>query len=362
MISHELRNVLSGFTGLGEQLAASGLAPKQLSLVRALQQSTRQMCWLVEALGLDGENAHLSLSPRFTNVHGIELLEQLIRCHILAAVENGKVLLLTIGSEIPSTWRCDERLLRLVLDNLLGNAIKYGGPGEIVLEVASDAAATGLEISVRDSGPGVETRAQTRMFDPWVRCDMGRSGVDGAGLGLYLCERIMSRLDGSIVYTANGVDESCFTLNLPGVASTQARQPAPVASGLIQSVTCVLSLPGSLQGSLAAILARLGVSRIVANREELADLPATVCIVEITDRCPAQIAGRQHGGLLFTAGANDRGISRTIRSSWLPRPFLESTVGPVLMALALEHRIFRMGDALLSPGTGETQDSVPKLR
>jgi hypothetical protein len=359
MISHELRNALSGSAGLGQQLAASGLTPEQLHLVHALQQSTRQMCWLVDALGREGENVQFPLSPRIASVHGIELLEQLIRSHLVPALEKGILLLLKVAPGIPPAWRCDERLLRLVLENLLGNAIKHGGSGEITLEVG--AAETGLIIRVRDSGPGIDAEAQTRMFDPWVRGDRDGSEVNGSGLGLYLCQTIMSGLQGSLVYSAHGEEGSCFDLKLPRVLSTHNRQPVPAVSVLLRSVVCVLSLPDGLRSSLVSILLRLGVSRVVIAREELAELPESDCIVEISDRCPLPSAGRQHGVLFIAAG--ECGVDpRTIRSRWLPFPILESTVGPLLMELAFEHRIARAAKTRINPATDETQDSVRKRR
>jgi hypothetical protein len=292
-------------------------------------------------------------------VHGIELLEQLIRSHLVPALEKGILLLLKVAPGLPSAWRCDERLLRLVLENLLGNAIKHGGSGEITLEVR--AAETGLIIRVRDNGPGIGEQMQTRMFDPWVRGDRGGSEVNGSGLGLYLCQTIMSGLQGSLVYSALGEEGSCFDLKLPRVLSTHNRQPVPAVSVLLRSVVCVLSLPDGLRSSLVSILLRLGVSRVVIAREELAELPESDCIVEISDRCPLPSAGRQHGVLFIAAG--ECGVDpRTIRSRWLPFPILESTVGPLLMELALEHRIAQTARSRINPATDETQGSVRKRR
>jgi len=339
MISHELRNALSGVAGLGQQLISSELTPEQLVLVRALHQSTLQMRWLVNALGPDGDNVQFPLAPRLSNLHGIELMEQLIRGHLAPAREKGSALLLCIRPDVPTMWRSDERLLRLVLDNLLGNAVKYGRGGEITMEVLTSG--NGLIIQVRDDGPGLDSEAQTRMFDPWVRCEEGRSGVSGAGLGLYLCRCIMARLNGSISYSADGVNGSCFKLNLPGILTNRSRQSAALSCGLLQSLVCLLSLPDGFQCSLVSILSRLGVNRIVTERGRIANLPATVCVIEIAGSRSAHTAVRRQGGLSFTASAAGWKDCGATASRWLPQPFLESTVGPVLMELALQHRIFR---------------------
>jgi len=357
LISHELRNALSGIAGLSQQLSCSGLTAGQLALVRALEQSTRQMRWLVRALGQGGESALFPLSPRLASLPGIELMEQLVHGHTVNAREAGMALLLDVRPDVPSGWRSDKRLLRLVLDNLLSNAIKYGR-GEIMLEV--EAAGDGLIIRVRNGGLGLDADAQSRMFEPWVRCAEGESETSGAGLGLYLCRCIMSRLTGSISYSAESAGGSCLALNLPSALPNRTRQSVSSPSRLLQSLVCVLSLHGGLRRSLASILARLSVARIVSAPEDIAQLSFADCVIEITDRSPAHTAGMRNRGLWFTASAPGRTKPGEDLSRWLPQPFLESTVGPVLMELVLERRLSRTSATRFSPAKGEMQDSVPK--
>ena len=132
--SHELRNALCGIFGLVDLLESSGLNPVQQSLVAALKRSSRQMNWLMDAFVPRGDNIQFHSSARRVAANGIDLLEQLIQCHLVAAQDNSIRLLLVVDSGMPEDWRVDRYLLWLVLDNLLGNAIKYGGPGEVVLE------------------------------------------------------------------------------------------------------------------------------------------------------------------------------------------------------------------------------------
>jgi anti-sigma regulatory factor (Ser/Thr protein kinase) len=355
LISHELRNVLSGMAALGQQLEISGLTPQQLSLLRAWRQSAGQILWLAEALGRNDKAADLCEVSRPASVHGVELLEQLVWCHTPAALDQQQVVLLDIASGVPAGWQCDARLLRTVLDNLLANAVRYGGAGAIVLEVRCRAE-TGLEFRVRDPGPGIPVRDRTRMFEPWARGVSDSAGPGGAGLGLYLCRRIVSSLNGSLRYAAQGARGSCFTLHLPAVIRPRDRLPAPAPSQLFRSLVCVLALPDVLTSPVRDILERLGVCRVADSRDAESEGMPAHGIVEISEPLLGRDRRKSSQALLFRARTRAGGRSW---SKQLTLPFLESTIGPVLMELALELRLSRTPATRLDRPADAGPGSVP---
>ncbi len=108
--------------------------------------------------------------------------------------------------------RCSPRLTRVV-QNLLQNAIRHTPPdGTVVVEARHGPA--GIEVSVADSGEGIEPEAIDRIFEPFWSGDSARTG-DGAGLGLALAKRIVEALGGTIVVDSVPYRGSRFAIRLP---------------------------------------------------------------------------------------------------------------------------------------------------
>lgn len=85
-------------------------------------------------------------------------------------------------------------LLAEVFSNLLGNAMKHGGPDADIAVLVEDNGAE-VTVSVEDTGPGVPDRVKPRLFN---RLSRGESGVAGTGLGLYICRMLIERYGGRI--------------------------------------------------------------------------------------------------------------------------------------------------------------------
>jgi signal transduction histidine kinase len=85
-------------------------------------------------------------------------------------------------------------LLAEVFSNLLGNAMKHGGPDVDIAVMVEDNGAE-VTVSVEDTGPGVPDRVKPRLFN---RLSRGESGVAGTGLGLYICRMLIERYGGRI--------------------------------------------------------------------------------------------------------------------------------------------------------------------
>lgn len=113
----------------------------------------------------------------------------------------------------PDTLTSDRSYLRIVVDNLVTNALKYSPAGaKVGLRIANGGST--VEISVTDAGPGIPEAEQANVFLKFVR---GRNagGTAGAGLGLYLVKRIVGRLGGNITLESQPGAGTTFTLRLP---------------------------------------------------------------------------------------------------------------------------------------------------
>jgi len=107
---------------------------------------------------------------------------------------------LTFSVEVPAdlpSIQGEEAYLEQVLRNLVGNAAKYGGPGSQV-RVTAEVAGNDVVIRVLDEGPGIEEDEAEALFDLFYRSPSTASTAPGAGIGLFVCRRLVQAMGGRI--------------------------------------------------------------------------------------------------------------------------------------------------------------------
>ena len=113
------------------------------------------------------------------------------------------------------TVEADPTLLRVLLQNLISNAIKFHPPGVPPrVEVFDDSSSSAWRIAVRDQGIGIAAEHQSRLFGLFKRL-RSRREYEGTGLGLAICQRIAMLHGGRIEALSQPDAGSTFTLNLP---------------------------------------------------------------------------------------------------------------------------------------------------
>jgi signal transduction histidine kinase len=120
-----------------------------------------------------------------------------------------------VGSEVEGIEvRSDPKLVRLILTNLIANAIKYTDAGTITVDVATDSA--GARVSVRDTGRGIPEKDQQRIFDAFTQVEpMHHHHLPGVGLGLALVKEMSDALGAQIAVLSKVGEGSTFTFSLP---------------------------------------------------------------------------------------------------------------------------------------------------
>ena len=146
-----------------------------------------------------------------------------------------KALNLTVTTATTAARRVvgDEMRLKQLLNNLIGNALKFTHEGavEVSLSTRLDQDLVWVEAVVDDSGPGVSEEAAAAIFEPFNTGEAGRQGA-GAGLGLAICRQIVERMDGalSVERAPCGGARFRFHLRLP-LAEAEAHEAAhPIAA------------------------------------------------------------------------------------------------------------------------------------
>jgi signal transduction histidine kinase len=204
-VSHELRTPLTSIASASELLLSDDSAPEEsvrqrLEIVRRNAERLRGM---IEDLLLVGrlDAGMLTLERRRVG------LPALVRDAVtqLSPGAEARDVALVVEAPADGLIEADPRRLREVVENLLGNAVKFTDPGtEVVVRVAP--AGGGWVLSVRDHGPGIPPALRSHIFERFVRStDADRRGTPGAGLGLAIVKGIVSLHGGSVsAYDAPG--------------------------------------------------------------------------------------------------------------------------------------------------------------
>ena len=108
------------------------------------------------------------------------------------------------------------------LENLISNAIKYGGPTQWVgvqAQAVNGTQKAEVQVSVRDQGRGISPEDLPHIFEPFYRTQEVRDGqIRGVGLGLHLVKRMMEGMGGRVTVTSETNRGTCFVLHFPAVA------------------------------------------------------------------------------------------------------------------------------------------------
>lgn len=210
MVSHEFRTPLA-VIDTSVQRIAGGTQPEQtIDRCRNVRDSVRRMTRLMdEFLSLDRVDSDL----RTSTIKATD--PKKILDGAMAEWDRGSVELST--EVLPSSIRCDEQLLRIALRNLLSNALRHSPEGVPVKLKARKGLEDGIEFEVSDSGSGIPADEIPKLFQKYFR-GRGAQNEPGAGLGLYLTERIAKLHGGSVTVSSNS-EGSRFVLTIPSKPS-----------------------------------------------------------------------------------------------------------------------------------------------
>ncbi len=237
-MSHELRTPLTAILGLSDLLLAGGrgpLAEPQARAVGMIQESGRHLLALIaDILDVSKIGAgRLELALGWVDLRGV--CEAALSLVTPSAVQKRHALSL----EAPATrtlFRADERRLKQVLVNLLGNAVKFTPPGGAIdVAAEADEVRGEVRIAVRDNGPGIPEGARSRLFRAFVQLDARLAREhEGSGLGLVLVDRLVALHGGRVDLESEPGRGSRFTVILPWVRrDADATSPGGRRPGLL---------------------------------------------------------------------------------------------------------------------------------
>lgn len=214
-ISHELRSPLTRARLNTELLPDTReIAAQREALLRDLAEMARLISDLLESERLASRHKALHREPTDPVALARQVIEELATTQPAA-----RTIRLQAAPGLPATLSLDRIRVRLLLRNLLDNALRHSAgvrqPVELLIQPeASDA--RGVRIEVRDHGPGVPDDQLPHLAQPFFRPDTARTrSAGGVGLGLYLC-RLVAQAHGGTFAVRNGKPGLRVTVVLPG--------------------------------------------------------------------------------------------------------------------------------------------------
>jgi signal transduction histidine kinase/DNA-binding response OmpR family regulator len=201
-MSHELRTPLNGILGYAQLLRRDdSLGQAQLESVEAIERCGEHLLTLInevldlakiEAGRLDVEVSRFRLDAFLREVADIARIR---------AAQAGLSFAYETQGRLPAIIESDQRKLRQVLINLLGNAVKFTDTGGVHFRVGRVESAPGrtrLRFEVEDTGIGIEPENLEKVFEPFHQVRHAQRHVEGTGLGLAICHKLVASLGGTL--------------------------------------------------------------------------------------------------------------------------------------------------------------------
>jgi len=219
-ISHELRTPLNSILGYAQLMGEdAGIPPHRKQAVSVIKRGGEHLLSLIEGT-LD--MAHIEAGRLTLNVKPMpfaDFVHDIASLFELEAQAKGLAFQYELEGSLPAVVRADEKRVRQILINLVGNAIKFTTQGHVTLRVSY--AREMAVIEVEDTGPGLTELELTRIFEPFTRAQGAGSTAPGAGLGLTIARMLTDLMGGQMTVTSTPGAGSTFKakLFLPEVRS-----------------------------------------------------------------------------------------------------------------------------------------------
>ena len=284
-MSHEIRTPMNAVIGLGYLMQQTNLSAQQADYLHKMQSSSKLLLGIIDDIldlsKIEVGKLELNIAPFQLG----DVVQQITYLFEEQARQKGLTLCIKVAADVPNCLLGDSQRLTQILLNLVSNAIKFTVKGEICMEIqtlkATDTT-THLQFRVADTGIGISTLQQAKLFQVFSQADSSLSRrYGGSGLGLAISQSLARLMGSHISLTSQIGLGSTFTFTIlftTCVATLSTDATTMSVTNRMNAIRVLLVEDDAINQMVAReLLRQLGVAVTVANNgiEALAILAET---------------------------------------------------------------------------------------
>ncbi|MFP8779490.1 ATP-binding protein [Hydrogenophaga sp. RWCD_12] len=257
-MSHEIRTPFQGLLGMLNLLDNASLSSQQRDYLGTARDSAMHLLGvlndILDVSTMESGTLKLSVAPIHlpSVVHEVDGLMQ------VSARDKGLELNIYAAADLPQWVEADATRLRQIMFNLINNAIKFTSEGSVIAELTrAPAGQSGVVLTVRDTGMGMDEETVLRLFTRFYQADNSlRRRIGGTGLGLEISRNLARMMGGDIEVSSQLGVGSLFTvrLDLPETKAPVEEQPTSMLSTLTRKLRVLVAEDHPINLKYMAIL------------------------------------------------------------------------------------------------------------